>query len=140
MEKVRQVLLEQVERVGERLRAAGRTGSTVHIKVRFGDFRTITRQTAIKPPTDSDKTLRDAAFTLLSRENICQPVRLIGFGVSGLAHSGNGEPVGEQLLLGDLLPSGLDMRQAALDRAVDRLRQTFGRHALKRGQWRSPSE
>ena len=36
-------LAETVESLAARLRAAGRVGRTVQIKVRFADFRTITR-------------------------------------------------------------------------------------------------
>jgi DNA polymerase-4 len=137
IERVRQVLLEQVERVGRRLRSAGKAGKIVQIKVRFSDFRTITRQVSLPVPIDSDRLLRDAAYALLDRENIHRPVRLIGVGVTGLAE-GAGEVGQGQLLLPDLNPVWQDGRNAALDRAVDALRETFGKGAIKRGNWKKP--
>jgi nucleotidyltransferase/DNA polymerase involved in DNA repair len=85
---VRQVLLEQIERVGRRLRESGKMGRTVHIKVRFCNFRTITRQECLLQATNSDRSLRDAAYRLFDREDNDQPVRLIGFGVSNLFSAG----------------------------------------------------
>jgi nucleotidyltransferase/DNA polymerase involved in DNA repair len=85
---VRQVLLEQIERVGRRLRESGKMGRTVHIKVRFCNFRTITRQECQLQATNSDRSLRDATYRLFDREDIDQPVRLIGFGVSNLFSAG----------------------------------------------------
>jgi DNA polymerase-4 len=137
IERVRQVLLEQVERVGRRLRSAGKAGKIVQIKVRFSDFRTITRQVSLPVPIDSDRLLRDAAYALLDRENIHRPVRLIGVGVTGLAE-GAGVVGQGQLLLPDLNPVWQDGRNAALDRAVDALRETFGKGAIKRGNWKKP--
>lgn len=133
---VRQVLLEQVERVGRRLRRSGKQGRTVQVKVRFSDFRTMTRQASLAVPTDSDRMLRDAAYELFDREKISQPVRLIGFGVSHLV--GAGEAVKrEQMLFSELEPkSATDGRNAALDRAVDALRASFGQGAIKRGIWK----
>jgi len=46
------VLLEQAERVAVRLREAGHLARTARIKVRFGNFSTITRQAPfLRPPT-----------------------------------------------------------------------------------------
>lgn len=135
MASVRQVLLEQVERVGRRLREAGRMGRTAHIKVRFADFRTITRQASLHPPTDSDKRLLDAADALLAREGVNEPVRLIGFGVSGLCTNADDHGRVQQLSLSGLEEEPGKDRHAALDRTVDRLRETFGQDALKRGEW-----
>jgi DNA polymerase-4 len=80
--------------------------------------------------------LRDAAYELFDREKISQPVRLIGFGVSHLV--GAGEAVKrEQMLFSELEPkSATDGRNAALDRAVDALRASFGQGAIKRGIWK----
>lgn len=137
VDRVRQVLLEQVERVGRRLRMAGKTGKTVQIKVRFSDFKTITRQVSLPMSANSDRLLRDAAYALFDREGINRPVRLIGFGVTGLA--GEAESDGDLVLPG-LEPVRQDGRNADLDRAVDALRETFGKDAIKRGNWKTPAE
>lgn len=140
MEQVRQVLLGQVERVGRRLRDMKKTGRTAHLKVRFGDFRTITRQMGLPTATNSDRELLEAAYALWDREQVHQPVRLIGFGMSRLSEEGR-QPPGEQLLLfGHPGTGGGDRRNTALDQAVDKVRTAFGRNAVKRGHWRLREE
>ncbi|MCK5843489.1 MAG: hypothetical protein KAG97_02200, partial [Victivallales bacterium] len=48
------------------------------------DFTTITRQRRLDPLCCDDQTLREIALELLRKEGLHSPVRLIGFGVSGL--------------------------------------------------------
>jgi len=73
-----QTLLELVERVGARLRQAGKLARTGQIKVRFGDFSTITRQRAFSASTNTDRGLLRCARELYEREHIQRPVRLLG--------------------------------------------------------------
>lgn len=133
-----QTLLELAEQVGGRLRAAGHLARTAHVKVRFADFRTLTRQVPLRPPTDRDRDLIRAALAILTRERIRTPVRLLGFGVSGWVQDG-GEPatVHQPLLLpeADEAPCPPDHPRAALDRAVDDIRRRFGHDSLRRGRW-----
>lgn len=127
-EVVRQVLVDLVEEVGARLREDGRPARTGHLKLRYGDFSTLTRQAPLAPPTVSDADLIRCAVRLLEKENLSRPVRLVGFGVSGLVAAGPAGP--EQL---DIFPAEPgDPRQAALDRTLDRLRKQYGRHAVQR--------
>ncbi|HSR87857.1 MAG TPA: DNA polymerase IV, partial [Pontiella sp.] len=73
-----------IDKVGARLRNAGFYAATVHLKIRWSDFSTITRQTRLSQPCDDDITLREAGMELLELHLRDRPVRLIGFGVSGL--------------------------------------------------------
>lgn len=83
-EGVRQVLLELASDVGAQLRASGKYASTVKLKLRWSDFRTITRQRTLPFVICDDFSIRDAALELFSQQNIEAPIRLIGIGVSGL--------------------------------------------------------
>jgi DNA polymerase-4 len=69
--------------VGARLRAAGLTGRTVTIKVRFADFRTISRSTTLDAPTDSGHRLAQVGRQLLEQVDPSPGVRLFGLGVAG---------------------------------------------------------
>ncbi|MCT2594043.1 DNA polymerase IV [Streptomyces sp. N2-109] len=69
----------------ERLRAAGRSGRTVVIKVRSYDFSTLTRSETLRGPTDDTGVVREAAARLLDGVDTTAGVRLLGVGVSGLA-------------------------------------------------------
>ncbi len=124
---IRQTLIEQAEHVGARLRRSGREARVGHIKLRFEDFRTVTRQEAFGRRTDTDQSLIRCALRLLEREKPAQPVRLIGFGVSGF------ESVGGDFG-GWLFQEPRDEKNRRLDAAVDQVRSRFGAEKLKRGR------
>jgi len=131
---VRQTLVEMTEKVGRRLRRAGKLAGVGQIKLRFADFRTITRQRSLRRPLSSDRGLLACALELYDNENVKQPVRLIGFGVSNLV-SADEEERREQLLLFPEPESEDVERDAELDGAVDALRERYGADILKRGDW-----
>ncbi len=127
-EVIRQTLVQLVEEVGSRLREDGRTARTGHLKLRYEDFSTLTRQAALRPATASDLDLIQCAVRLLEKERVNRPVRLIGFGVSGFHDD---ETARSRQL--DIFPADPGvLRQAALDRAADALRKQYGRSVLRR--------
>ncbi|RMI41246.1 DNA polymerase IV [Streptomyces triticirhizae] len=73
------------ERCVTRLRAAGRSGRTVVLKVRRYDFSTLTRSETLRGPTDDLAVVREAAERLLESVDTTEGVRLLGVGVSSLA-------------------------------------------------------
>ena len=90
-------------RVGRRLREAGLAGRTVTLKLRFANFRTITRARTLAVATDTDTELHQVAGELLERLQLGRaPVRLAGVGASNLQRSD--DPV--QLRLGSDRPAG----------------------------------
>lgn len=110
--------------VASRLRAAELAGRTVTLKVRFGDFRTITRSHTLTSLVDSGVVLAREAKRLLEDVDVAPGVRLIGVGVSELEKPGQ-----RQLSLEDAsAPSWHDV-----DRAVDRIRGRFGTEAIQTG-------
>ncbi len=117
-------LLRLCDRVGERMRAAAVSARTVTIKVRFSDFRTITRSRTLEAPTDVAAKLYGAARDLFERLRLHRPrIRLLGVAASGLVPG----PGPEQLRLGDAPDRWRDA-----DRTIDGLRERFGRHAVDR--------
>ena len=128
---VRETVIQAAEQVGRRLRADGRKARVAHIKLRYGDFETLTRQQALEPPTTSDRRLIQAGLELLGRESLARPVRLVGFGVSGL---GGDDPSRELYLFQDMMPGREDERDGRIDRAVDAVRARFGEGAVRRGR------
>ncbi|ARH89957.1 DNA polymerase IV [Streptomyces lydicus] len=83
--RVRTEVLRLADRCVQRLRAAGRSGRTVVIKVRNYDFSTLTRSETLRGPTDDPGVIREAAVRLLEAVDTTGGVRLLGVGVSGLA-------------------------------------------------------
>jgi DNA polymerase-4 len=125
-DQLRQTLFAQAEQVGRRLRKAGVRAKHVWVKIRYGDFKTITRQCTLDEPTDVTTVLYEAAkglFEAWARESF-QPVRLIGMAGKGLA---TGE--GQLSLFAD--PD--IARQKKVDSVVDRINERIGKGALRRG-------
>jgi DNA polymerase IV len=83
--RVRAEVAGLAERCVGRLRAAGRSGRTVVLKVRSYDFSTLTRSETLRGPTDDLAVVREAAERLLGGVDTTGGVRLLGVGVSGLA-------------------------------------------------------
>ena len=125
-EVLRAWLLDLTDQVSRRVRRHGIRGRTVQLKVRFADFRTITRSQSLPEPTDVTEELWNAACRLfdLRLPTPLPPVRLLGMGVSGLERSRE-----EQGLLFD----GEEReRQRRLDGVTDRIRERFGADSIGR--------
>jgi len=127
LEYLRGVLLDQTDQVARRLRRYELLAKTVTLKIRGGDFTTITRSTTLPVPTDQTQefwTTVAGLFEKWSRERP-EPVRLIGMGLSSLStHHG------QQLMLFD---QDQNQRRRQLDQAMDKIRTKFGRDAISRG-------
>ena len=122
------VLLGQVEDVAHRLRMNDLEAKTITLKLRYGDFRTITRSRTFAEPTDVTSTLWEHAGQALLQwhRKSAGPLRLLGFGASGLQKAGSGQR--------QLFSEPDRERQKRLDKAFDRIRGKFGRDALRRGK------
>jgi DNA polymerase-4 len=115
-------LLRLADRVSSRLRKGGSSARTVTIKVRFSDFRTVTRSRTLPEPTDVAAKVYGAARELYEAMRLTRPrVRLLGVAATGLV-PGSGP---EQLRIGER-PD----RWREAERARDRLRERFGDHTV----------
>ena len=121
------VALSLSEKVGRRLRRAERKARVVVLKLRYGDFTTVSRRCTLSPAVDGDLAIHGAASGLLwevLRERL-DPVRLIGVAVSGLV-----ERETQLSMLGD--SSGLE--DSAVSVAIDAIRERYGDGAIVRGR------
>ena len=72
-------LLQLCVEVGQRLRARGWVAKTVGIKIRFADFRTVTRVRTVADWVDSTAELHDIALELYRALHLDRPrIRLVG--------------------------------------------------------------
>ena len=69
------------------MRDSGYKAKTVTIKIRFGDFQTLTRAKTVADYTDSEEEMRRTAFACLKRIELNKRVRLIGVRASNLEKS-----------------------------------------------------
>jgi DNA polymerase-4 len=126
-QEVRAVLLEQVEQVARRLRKHGLRARAVTLKIRYGDFKTITRRATLADATDTTSPLWQAALSTFDTwaAKDFHPVRLIGMSASGLT-----EGAGQLELFRD--PG--EERRRRLDQALDRITGRYGRDAIHRAR------
>jgi DNA polymerase-4 len=124
--EVRRVLFEQVEQVGHRLRKHDLQARTLTLKIRYGEFETITRSRTLEETTDVTSELWSAASTLFAQwaEASFRPVRLIGASVSQLNHGPD-----QMRLFAD----PLEERSRKLDAVADQITARFGSRAMRRG-------
>jgi DNA polymerase-4 len=124
-EDVDAVVLGLVDRVTRRMRAAGRIGRTVVLRLRFDDFSRATRSYTLPRGTSETHTvlgttrwLLGTASPLIERDGLT----LVGVAVANLED--------DRALQ---LPLPLDRRDGvALDAAVDEIRERFGSAAITR--------
>jgi DNA polymerase-4 len=76
------------ERVAGDLKRKGYVGRTVGIKLRYDDFRTVTRDATLPAPTDDAATIRRAAGECLKRVPLDRRLRLLGVRLSALSRAG----------------------------------------------------
>ncbi|WP_298067274.1 DNA polymerase IV [uncultured Mailhella sp.] len=123
-------LMRHAERVGASLRRAGLAGRTVTVKVKYADFRQVTRQISLPERISSTAAIYEAARTILDGMELAGSVRLIGLRVSGFE---DGPPVRLSLLDEEDTVHD-ERRRGSLDTAVDALRERYGRNAVMRGR------
>lgn len=114
-------LLRQSENVSRRLRAQELMARTVVVKIRDGNFHTVTRSRSLIACSNSTRTLyrmARALFETWRARHRTTAVRLLGMGVSGLEpEKSEGKARGDQL----------DSRsERSLDRVFDRINKRYG--------------
>ena len=145
-------------RVAKRLRKYGLMGHTVSIKVRYKDFKTVSRQKRLDSSTDQERVIYDTSVLLwnkLMRDAVSvkqeeqevmgstprpkfdnsilevpvKPIRLLGVTVSGLSTEG--------IVQDDLFSIEADEKDEKLSIVLDSLASKFGEGAIMSGAlWR----
>ena len=145
-------------RVAKRLRKYGLMGHTVSIKVRYNDFKTVSRQKRLDSSTDQERVIYDTSVLLWNKlmrdalsvkqeeqevmgatprpkfdnsilEVPVKPIRLLGVIVSGLSTEG--------IVQDDLFSIEADEKDEKLSIVLDSLASKFGEGAIMSGAlWR----
>ncbi len=121
------VLWELCEKVSARMKASGFEGRTVTLKLKTSDFKTITRRTTLDAPANLARIAFAAAKPMLHDAAQGKAYRLIGVGFSGLSFAGESESAP------DLFGDGNE-KIAKTEKAIDAIREKFGRDAVKAGR------
>jgi len=118
---------ELADQVGRRLRRNQIRGKTIRVKIRFHDFRTISRSKTIAAHTNATRVIAENSLRLLHavRNEQRDSIRLLGVSVGGLSRQ-TGQ---QQLLFGQQQ----DEQAKQIDSTADAIRDRFGSAAMKRG-------
>ena len=131
-EILKEMMRNQSEEVAARLRKRRLVGSTATVKIKYDNFKIITRSRTFSCPLASSKGLYEAACAILDSLELERPVRLIGVrlsGFGGVCREGSLLP----LITGSPVPEEREKRNVRLERAMDDLRERFGMEIIRRG-------
>ena len=86
------VFTQLAGQVADDLQRKGYVGRTIGIKLRFEDFKTVTRDLSIELPTADAATIRLAAGLCLKRVDLARRIRLLGVRVGNLQRAPGAGP------------------------------------------------
>jgi DNA polymerase-4 len=112
--------------IEQRLRSEGLEARTMTLKIRYGDFKTITRSHTLDQSTNTTFLLWQEAERLFNQwhRKSAAPLRLLGFGASVLSPKGTGQ---------QLFSDPEEEKHKKIDSAFDTIRKKYGDDALRRG-------
>ncbi len=128
MKKIKKELLFLTTKVGKRLRNYGMAGKTITLKVKYNDFKQITRSRTLASATNDDRKIFHESCSLLERSEAGKrPVRLLGISLSNLTEGTEMR----QISLFEEEKTG--RKRSELYEAVDTIGNRFGPEAIKPG-------
>jgi len=120
-DEMQREVLRLADRVAQRLREHALAGRTVTLKLRYADFRTITRSVTLAEPTNATDLIAASSRALLDKVDVGGGIRLLGVSMKNI---GPESEVQLALHLDDAAPR--------VDRAVDEIRRRYGDAAVGR--------
>ncbi|MBC7076626.1 MAG: DNA polymerase IV [Syntrophomonadaceae bacterium] len=124
--KLEKTMLYFAGLIGRRLREENMSARKITVKVRYSNFKTVTRSKTLREPFDSDSAIYNAAGELLKQVyNAGEKVRLIGLYVGSLQLNGSWEQ-------GTLFTDDQTQPNVHLDKVLDKIRQRFGQDVITR--------
>ena len=139
-EEACKTLLSLSESVAARLRKAGQLAGMVSVEIKYSNFRSVSHQTMLYSPSDTSRIIYDTACRLFDELWGHSPIPVLAVRSSKLRRA----PDALQLSLFDLNAVAGNEKEpaseklAALDKALDDIRNKFGNDAVVRGSLLSP--
>lgn len=145
MSVLRSYLSDLCEQVAARLRSKSYNAKTISIKLRFPDFKTITRSISLSEAENNTQVLMDNAVSLFlnAMQQHKSAIRLIGMGVSGLSKLGENPDEQKlsdtQKIQADMFEEEMSVdsaspKQKSIDEISDKVNQRFGKKTVRRGR------
>ena len=130
-QKLEDILWELCEKVSARMKASEFEGRVITLKLKTANFKTVTRRVTLDAPSNLARIAFAAANRMLHEASGGKAYRLIGVGFSGLSSAA-------EHLEADLFGDN-QARIAAQEKAIDAIREKFGKDAVKAGRSLRPS-
>lgn len=111
--------------VGRKLRREDTKAKTITIKIRYNDFRTLSRAHTLQQTTDLDNVIYHEACLLLRELSVKQPIRLIGVTLNNLTNKSD-----TQLSLFQEPQKNME----ALTKTIDAVNQKYGKNSITRAR------
>ncbi len=127
---VRRALLPLVDSVAADLRTRKLRASGVRLKLKYADFRRVSRELSLPEPALDAPTLLAAIDTLMQRVDVNRKIRLVGVACTGLVDE---DAPRQANLFGNLDARAPVEKAERLGRAVDAIKSKFGDEAVLRG-------
>lgn len=125
-DQARKEILSLANRVARRMRRHGVRGNAVSLKVKYADFKQITRAIKLPEPVDDSAEIYATACRLLKKtEAGKRPIRLIGISLSQLSSP---EEEAQLLLFGQDKTS---LKRKGLNLALDSICEKFGEESIR---------
>jgi len=118
-------LLKLAVDVGRRLRKEAFKGKTITLKIRYDDFRTVSRSHTLSQATDLDDVIYKEACNLFREVSLKQPLRLIGLTLHNLT-----DKLERQLSLF----SEPQKDNETLTKVIDVLKEKYGEKSITRAR------
>lgn len=128
--EVRRNLLRMADTVARRCREQGLTARTITLKIRYGDFSTITRAKTLDAPVDTAQAIMTVVDQLLAEVDVAAGVRLAGVSARNFAEL---DPQLSLFAEFDEPSTRTDAEWREASRAIDRIREKFGDDAIITG-------
>ncbi len=122
LDEINRELLFISDSVGYRLRKEKKQARCVTVKVKYYDFKVVTRSRTISAPFESTEEIYKTAAELFALNWNKKPVRLLGVTVSGF------EEVSQLSFFNDVSSE----KHTAVDNSIDKLREKFGFNSISR--------
>jgi DNA polymerase-4 len=128
LDDAKKELLALATKVGHRMRREQVTGKTVSLKVKYNDFKQITRAATLPKPTDDGFEIYSVACDLLKKTEVGKRrVRLLGISLSQLSFVGS---AGQLSLFSD---DQSFQKRKELNVALDSIHKRFGEKSVRPG-------
>jgi len=115
------VLFDLSERVARRLRKQNLVGQTVFVKIRYNNFKTLTRRLSLAYPVNSSNEIYKIGRELLIKDSLLEkPVRLLGIGIGKLSYGKNVQVS---------LFGKKDLNE--LNKAIDNIKDKYGEKSIR---------